>query len=461
VSPNSDIPAAGARSSVNTSLVEFSEDALAAEFSARHCADHRYTAAWNQWHTWDGTRWVQDTTLHVFDRVRQLCREEALCCEQPAAAKALAAAKTVAAVERLARADRAHAAEPSQWDRNDWLLNTPAGTIELRTGSLRPSRAADYLTRLTKVGPSNDAPGQWLDFLEKVTAGDGELQAFLQRIAGYCLTGDVSEHALFFLYGTGGNGKGTFLDTLTNLLGDYATVAPIDTFTATHGDRHPTDMAMLDGPRLVAAEETEKGKRWAESKIKNLTGGAPITARFMRGDFFTYDPKFKLVIAGNHQPRLTSVDTAIRRRMHMIPFTVDLTRGEIVLGFKELLVAEWPGILTWAIEGCLAWQESGLRPPQAVQDATSEYLSSQDSLQEWLDECCEIAEPLWSTSAELYRSWRAWCDAAQREPGGTKAFGEMLASHGFRTVRKHGGRGYHGLAVRLPLDVARLQTRAS
>ena len=148
-----------------------------------------------------------------------------------------------------------------------------------------------------------------------------ELQRFLQQMAGYCLTGDISEHALFFVYGTGGNGKGVFLNTVAGILGDYAATAAMDTFTASQGDRHPTDLAMLRGARLVTAAETEEGRAWAESRIKQLTGGDPITARFMRQDFFTFQPAFKLVIVGNHKPVLRNVDEAARRRFNIIPFT--------------------------------------------------------------------------------------------------------------------------------------------
>ena len=163
---------------------------------------------------------------------------------------------------------------------------------------------------------------RWQRFLDQVTAGDQDLQRFLRRIAGYGLTGSTREHALFFFYGTGANGKGTFLNTLTAILGDYAKVAGMDTFTESHTDRHPTELAMLRGARIVAAQETEEGRRWAESRIKALTGGDPITARFMRQDFFTYTPQFKLLIAGNHKPGLRNIDEAIRRRFHLLPFTV-------------------------------------------------------------------------------------------------------------------------------------------
>jgi putative DNA primase/helicase len=181
---------------------------------------------------------------------------------------------------------------------------------------MRHHLAGDHMTKITAIAPGGDCP-QWLAFLKTITNCDKERQTFLQRVAGYCLTGSTREHALFFGYGTGGNGKGVFLNTLTGLMNDYASVAGMETFTASSSDRHPTDLAMLRGARLVTAQETEEGRKWAESRIKAMTGGDPITARFMRQDFFTFLPNFKLFIAGNHKPGLRSVDEAIRRRMNL------------------------------------------------------------------------------------------------------------------------------------------------
>ena len=191
--------------------------------------------------------------------------------------------------------------------------------------------------------PSGDCP-RWLQFLDEITGGNVELQQFLQRIAGYSLTGSTREHALFFAYGTGGNGKGVFLNTLSAILADYAAVAPMEAFIATQGERHPTDLAGLRGARLVTSQETEEGRRWAESKIKALTGGDPITARFMRQDFFTYPPTFKLVIAGNHKPALRGVDEAIRRRFHLVPVHRHDRQTRTAI-FPKSCKPEWPGIL--------------------------------------------------------------------------------------------------------------------
>ena len=197
---------------------------------------------------------------------------------------------------------------------------------------------------------------------------------------GYCITGSTREHGLFFFYGTGANGKSVLLNTVSGILGDYHRTAPIETFTASSVDRHPTELAGLQGRRLVTAIETEEGRRWAESRIKALTGGDKISARFMRADFFEYTPAFKLVIAGNHKPGLRSVDEAIRRRFHLIPFTVTIPEEKRDPDLFEKLSKEWPGILDWMINGAMHWQESGLRPPEAVTAATKAYLEAEDAL---------------------------------------------------------------------------------
>jgi putative DNA primase/helicase len=183
---------------------------------------------------------------------------------------------------------------------------------------------------------------------------------------------------------------------MAGILGDYHRTAPIETFTASNSDRHPTDLAGLRGARLVSASETEEGRLWAESRIKQLTGGDMISARFMRQDFFDFLPAFKLFITGNHKPSLRSVDEAIRRRFHLIPFAVTIPPEERDPDLKVKLEAEWPGILAWLIQGCLSWQASGLRPPQAVQEATAAYLEAEDAIAAWIEERCEIDPQAWS-----------------------------------------------------------------
>ena len=398
---------------------------------------------------WDRMRWVDDDTLHVFDLVRGICRAASAECgdAKERAAMKIAAAQTVTAIERLARADRRHAALVEQWDADPWLLNTPGGTVDLHTGELHGNNREQYLTKMTAAAPGGDC-SLWRCFLDRVTAGNSELQAFLQRVIGYCLTGSIREHALFFLYGTGANGKSVFLYTIAGLLGDYAKSAPASAFTASSTEQHPTDVAGLRGARFVTATETEDGRWWAEAKIKNLTGGDRVTARFMRQDFFEYIPQFKLVVAGNHKPGLRSVDEAIRRRLNLIPFTVTIGEQERDPKLAEKFKAEYPGILQWAIEGCLMWQREGLNPPSAVREATADYLAAEDTIGRWLEDRCITGQGSWTTGAVLFADYHAWSERAGERTTSQKRFTQALESRGFVQKRTRVARGFEGIELR-------------
>jgi putative DNA primase/helicase len=434
----------------------FSDEALALRLAERHAPEWRYVATFGKWFVYNGIRWRIDETLEIFYLVRQICREAAAECRRKRLAVSLASASTVAAVERLARSDRRLAATADQWDQDLWAINTPAGVVELRTGAARPHRTADFMTKLTGAAPDPACPiTTWLKFLDRVCGQDADLIAFLQQLAGYALTGSTAEHALFFLYGTGANGKSTFVNALMSIFGDYHKTSPIETFTASNSDRHPTDLAGLRGARLVTSVETEEGRRWAESKIKSLTGGDRIAARFMRQDFFEFVPTFKLVVAGNHKPGLRSVDEAIRRRFHLVPFTVTIPVEERDETLGEKLKAELPGILNWAIRGCLEWQERGLAPPPIVRDATAAYLEAEDALAAWIEDAGECHPDAWEGSESLYRSWKSWCDRAGEHSGSLKKFSQRLedraAAIGMRKGRDSAGRrGFYGLRVTKP-----------
>jgi putative DNA primase/helicase len=284
-------------------------------------------------------------------------------------------------------------------------------TYDLRTGIGRTPDPLDYITKKTacRIAPPGSPHPLWDKFLDRVTNHDSELQGFLRRWCGYCATGITTEHVFVFCYGTGANGKSTFVNTIRAILGGYAVIADISTFLDTKSERHPTDLAKLHGARLVVAIETEKGRRWSEAKIKALTGGDKITARFMRQDFFDFTPKFKLLISGNHKPRLSSVDEAIKRRLLLVPFTVQIPPAERDKDLADKLKAEWPAILRWMMDGCLEWQRGGLAPPKIVLDATDDYFGEQDNLQQWVDECTTDAGAFAITRLkELFASCAAW-----------------------------------------------------
>lgn len=411
---------------------ELSDDAIALAFSARHGNDLLHVAAWGHWLRWDGARWARDTTLAVFDLARLICRQHAADARD---GTRVASAQKVAAVVSLARSDRRHAREGAAFDADPWLLNTPGGVVDLRTGMTRAHRRGDLLTKVTGTAPAGDCP-RWRAFLEEVTQGDTETVAYLQRWAGYMLTGETREHAFLFVYGPGGNGKGVLLNTLAAALGDYATTAPMETFMQTQQDRHPTDLAGLRGARLVLAQETEAGRVLAESRIKALTGGDRIAARFMRGDFFEFVPAFKLVMVGNHRPVIRNPDDAMRRRLHLLPLTFRPPHP-----YPDLPAAlrdELPGILAWAIEGCLAWQRDGLGMPTVVRAATADYFAEQDLLAQWLAERRELRRDAKESSAALFRDWEQWATVRGERAGTNKAFSAALERHHAKERTKAG-----------------------
>ncbi|MCG9076335.1 phage/plasmid primase, P4 family [Laribacter hongkongensis] len=424
------------------------DDALALAFTARYAEDWRYCAAWGKWLVWTGTHWQPDETLLVHHLIRSICREAAVKVDSHRLAAKLLASSTVGGVDRLARSDRRHASTSDEWDADLFSLNTPGGVVDLHTGRLRPHERADRMTKLATATPGGTCP-RWLTFLADVTGGDADLQSYLQRMVGYCLTGATTAHALFFLYGTGANGKSVFVNTLATILGDYATSAPMDTFMEARGDRHPTDLAGLRGARFVASIETEQGRRWNESKVKAITGGDKVSARFMRQDFFEYVPQFKLVIAGNHKPSIRNVDEAMKRRLHLIPFTVTVPPERRDGRLTERLLAERDGILAWAVEGCIAWQREGLNPPACVVSATEEYFEAEDALGQWIEERCVLAKTHREGVSELFADWREWAERAGEYVGSVKRFSELMATRKFEKCRLHGGaRALAGISLR-------------
>ncbi|WP_346658630.1 phage/plasmid primase, P4 family [Bradyrhizobium sp. 173] len=423
------------------------EDNAAQQFVELHGDHLRYCHTRAAWFHWNGAYWKQDGTGRAFHWARELARR--LAEDQDNKTRYIASKTNFAAgVERFAKHDIAVAVTSEYWDRDPWLLGTPGGTVDLRTGMLRPSSPGDGITKTTAVTPDNTGCPLWLKFLNEATGEDKGLIRFLQQWCGYCLTGITNEHALLFVYGDGGNGKSVYLIIFTSILKDYAATSAMETFTASNNDKHPTDLAMLCGARLVTASETEAGKAWAEARIKQMTGGDPISARFMRQDFFTYMPQFKLTIIGNHKPTLTNVDAAARRRFNIVPFTRKPATPDRKLG--EKLMAEAPAILQWMIEGCLDWQKNGLVRPPCVTEATEEYFSDQEVFPRWLEEEC-ITHPgstISEASSVLYRSWSDYARSLGAKPGTQADFKESMRRAGFTYRQKNTAREFCGIQLK-------------
>lgn len=427
---------------------QFSEDNLARHWVMRHGKNWRYVAAWGAWYEWCGDHWKKEPTLKTYELARNITRE-AIQWDgiKPSEKLRVNSGKTASAMLQFVKADRKIAATAEQWDTNPMLLGVPGGVLDLTICKLIEADPTQHITKRAAVAPADGEPVKWLKFLEIVTDGNRDITQYLQRFAGYCLTGATTEHALAFLYGTGANGKTTFVQTLLGILGDYAITAPIETFAETKGDRHSTEIARLRGARLVATEEVGTASRWNESRIKQLTGGNRIAAHFMRQDDFEFQPEFKLLIAGNHRPMMRSVDEAMKRRMHIVPFTITIPEEERVKGFVDTLKDEWPQIMSWMLQGCAAWKDYGLAPPEIVRDATDQYLKNEDTLQAWLEDCCERTGEF--TGKALYASYATWCQEQGETVWSRRAWANAMIDKGFEAGKVSQQRGFRGVRLKL------------
>jgi len=463
-------------------VVPYSDGWLALKFVDQYKDELRFVAASDQWYRWDGIRWKKDETREAFDLVHKFCAPLSTQAKNGKGNAALASTKTATAVEKLVKAHRDIAATSKQWDLNLWILNTPDGTIDLKTGEKIASRPEDYSTRCTSVGKgSNPRPAKWLKYLKETFGGNQALIDFMQRVCGCSLTGVTRDHPLFFFYGPGGTGKNTFTFALSGILTneEYYRELAVEALMATGHDRHPTDLAGLVGARLVIANETEEGRAWSESKLKQITGGGAISAHFMRQDNIDFIPQFKLIVVGNRRPRFRSVGNDTKRRLHLIPFVNIVAEKDKNVHLWDELKEEWPDILRWSIDGCLAWQKQGLNPPAEVQLATADYLESQDSFTHWREERCEtdpryldpsvaasdkledgpeqrklfpmVQSEFWESTQNLFQDWLRWAKEGNEFIGTMTSFGETLDSRGFPSKKVKQVRGRAGLKLRFPL----------
>ena len=440
---------------VNDDLI--TEGCVADAFAAAHKHELQFCHHTGRWFHWTGgTHWQREEIRRAYRWAHNLARDLAGRSNNFKAMIGAGKASFAGGVERLAQAHEDLAVTSDIWDRDPWLLGTPGGTVDLRTGKLRTAEFSDFITKQTAVPPAETADCPlWLAFLKEATAGDTELIRFLQQWSGYCLTGDTREHALVFVDGPGGNGKSVYQNTVSTLIGDYCCAAAMDTFVASHGDRHPTELAMLKGARIVVAAETEEGRAWHETRINQLTGGDAISARFMRQDFFEFKPQFKLQAIGNHKPSLRNVNDAAKRRINMAPFLFKPAQPDRELETK--LKAEQPAILRWMINGCLDWQQNGLVRPQIVLDTTADYFNDQDTFREWIEECCQVGihvdgQPFADSNSSLFGSWANFAKARGEDPGSQKRFKPAMLGLGYERIKDTPGvrgRGFKGLRVRV------------
>lgn len=435
--------------------LEYSEDALAESFTERYRDVLVYCKLWSTWLHWQDNRWKKDDTQLALDLARKTCRKAAAEAEaqvelgnkRHAVAAKLSTASVMKNVAGLASSDRRQVVAPQQFDADPWLLNTPDGVIDLKTGKLRPADRGDWCTKQTAVGPSNEDCPVWKKFLRDCSDDDPELIRYLQRVSGYCLTGSISEHVFFFAYGTGRNGKGTWMNQLFWMLADYAIHAQMSTFTQQRFEKHASEIAYFEGARVVTASETTAGSRWHEQRIKSFTGGDPITANWMRENPFTFLPQFKLLFAGNTKPHLRNVDPAIKARMFLIPFDVFIPEDKRDQQLPLKLQAEGAAILRWCIEGCLDWQENSLDPPDRVIATTQDYFDSEDKIGSFLDDCVGFADDQSVRTTYLFERYTRWAEAHREYVPSHKVFLDMMETKGYRPVKAGSESLFKGLFI--------------
>lgn len=435
----------------------------AERFAFQHGAWAHYCYEWRCWLLWDGKHWRRDPGDGAMRLAKATARglyEEAAGEPDEGRRQKVAAwavqsesEKRLRAMLALAQSESGVAVLPEALDTDPWLLNVENGTLDTRAGELRPHRREDLLTKLVPVVYDPGAScSRWLATLERIFSGRPELIDYLQKALGYALTGDTTEQVLFVLWGTGANGKTTILTTAVTMLGDYALSTRPETLMVRQGDAIPNDVAQLRGRRLVIAVEADHGQRLAEGLVKQMTGGETMSARFMRAEWFQFEPTFKIFLGTNHRPAIRGTDHAIWRRIRLIPFTVTIPDDEQDRHLTEKLRAEWPGILRWAVEGCLRWQREGLGTPEDVRQATAAYRQDMDLLGDFLVECCVLETGAQIPSSELYQTYDAWARRNGEKPVTHKAFSLRLAERGLEKKRTKHGTAWLGLRPRSSMD---------
>lgn len=441
------------------------EGGNADRFVAMFADDVRYVEEAATWFVWDGQRFQRDSVREVNGLAREVVGElyAAASTEKDQThrrnlaehAKRSDSAHAVRALLDLAKADRAIARRLDDFDRQTDLLTVANGTLDLTSGQLQPPTRDHQSTRLAPVAyvPQAACP-RWEDFLWTVFKERPHLVRYVQKAIGYSLTGDQTEQCLFLLFGSGANGKSTFLETVRQMLGDYGHTAKTETVLLSKDERSHTprpDLLDLRGRRMVTASEVVEGKHFNEALVKSMTGGEELNARALYGSTaITFTPTHKLWLGVNHLPVIRGDDEGIWRRIRVIPFDVTIPEGQRDPGLPAALRAEWPGILAWAVQGCLLWRQERLgTPPAEVSQATTSYREESDVLGDFLTECCDLGADQRTNGGLLYATYKAWAIDSGVRPMTKQAFpAKLLTRKEIQRDRKAGGTVYFGLSVK-------------
>lgn len=437
----------------------------------RHCQE------WGKWFIWDGQRWKEDrnNTIHYLAKkvAKSIYNEAAMCQDQKGSLELSKWAHDSSNNSRLSAMVESCKSEhdfgiPITFDvldRDLFLFNVQNGTIDLRTFEKLPH---DQINLITKISPVVFDAGAkcptWLAFLDRIFKNNKEKEkiiGFLKRSCGYSLTGDTREQVMFFLYGSGANGKSTFIDVIQYILGDYAAATESNTFTTSRGDAIRNDIARLVGMRFVSASENSTESLLDESLVKKLTGNEKISARFLHQEYFDFYPEFKIWWGFNHQPYIRDNTNSIWRRILLIPFEEIIPEKEQDKKLSQKLQAEAPGILNWMIDGLREYYVMGINPPDTVKNATQEYREDQDILHDFIKECCMTTEDLTNDKMPLrdlsisagtlysnYKTWYMFGGGAQKDLISITKFGKLLIELGFTRDRKSTGKVYHGIELK-------------
>lgn len=442
---------------IRTSEISDTDLANSKRLAQRHGANIRFTPE-RGWFVWDGQRWAVDdkniqiqalakeTASAIFDEVRNAPDKDSAYKH----AKRSQSKTAIDAMIWLARSERGIPARLTDFDGNGWLLNVRNGTVNLRTGEIQPHRREDLITNIANIEFSAAASCElWDAFLWRVTDKSDELYDYLRRFVGYLLVGDTSEQALHFLYGLGANGKSVFCEVLMRLLGEYALAVSPDLIMLKRHGGIPNDVARLRGVRAALMNETTQGARFDEAKLKDLTGGDTLTARFLHQEFFDFAPTHRIVIRGNHKPTISGTDEGIWRRLRLVPFTVTIPEDERDRQLLAKLEGELPGILNWAIAGCLEWQRCGLKPPAIITDAVRVYREESDTLGRFIDEHCEVRKLGQVKSSVFFQHYQKFAEQAGERWHSAKELPHEMQRRGYEYRRVTDGvRVYQGIELK-------------
>jgi putative DNA primase/helicase len=413
------------------------------------------------WLVWDGHRWRPDNSRQVTREAMKVAKvwldsaptectdlvkspeEAAKNQRRKAILQHVAKCQSASGIRAMIDLAAAHpriATQREAFDKDPWLFNATNATLDLKRERAHAQRREDLIMKMggAEFSPTAECP-TWLSFLDRIMGGNLALIEFLQRAVGYSMTGETSEQCLFILHGEGSNGKGTFIEAIRHVLGDYARNTPIETFTQKREGGIPNDIAALAGARFVTASESQEGVTLNEALVKNATGDDTLTARFLNREYFDFLPEFKIWIQTNHKPVIRGTDNGIWRRICLIPFDQVIPKGERDKLLKHKLRAEAPGILRWCLEGASKWIAGGLKPPAEVDAANAAYRSDMDVAQAWIDECCVTGPSAGPTPFKfLYASYRNWCSENGMFPHKSKWLAQQLESKGYTKPARNG-----------------------